>query len=305
LKNRKKTIEKIVLGVLTFTLILYISFVLIFISVFNISEKFLNKNDVTEFINSINITDIFKDKLGNELIEFTQIQEDLLDIGITTEGIEEFINSEDVKEFGIDVVTNVFNKVSDKNNADYKITASDINELLENNINKLKNNSNISEEQILNKIQNKISSLALNINELLDKLFNKLENSHEFKMYQNYIYSAVSLLDILYSGFVKLLISFVIISIVALLIFIRRDIYKSLKWISLSFLLPSVFLGIVSTFIYSFINTNNILISNIIRIINKDLIKYSIIYVLISFVFITLNIIIYVIKKYKKKVSHE
>jgi len=305
LKNRKKTIEKIVLGVLTFTLILYISFVLIFISVFNISEKFLNKNDVTEFINSINITDIFKDKLGNELIEFTQIQEDLLDIGITTEGIEEFINSEDVKEFGIDVVTNVFNKVSDKNNADYKITASQINELLENNINKLKTNSNISEEQILNKIQNKISSLALNINELLDKLFNKLENSHEFKMYQNYIYSAVSLLDILYSGFVKLLISFVIISIVALLIFIRRDIYKSLKWISLSFLLPSVFLGIVSTFIYSFINTNNILISNIIRIINKDLIKYSIIYVLISFVFITLNIIIYVIKKYKKKVSHE
>jgi len=305
LKNRKKTIEKIVLGVLTFTLILYISFVLIFISVFNISEKFLNKNDVTEFINSINITDIFKDKLGNELIEFTQIQEDLLDIGITTEGVEEFINSEDVKEFGIDVVTNVFNKVSDKNNADYKITASQINELLENNINKLKTNSNISEEQILNKIQNKISSLALNINELLDKLFNKLENSHEFKMYQNYIYSAVSLLDILYSGFVKLLISFVIISFVALLIFIRRDIYKSLKWISLSFLLPSVFLGIVSTFIYSFINTNNILISNIIRIINKDLIKYSIIYVLISFVFITLNIIIYVIKKYKKKVSHE
>ena len=309
MESKEKNIEKIVLGILTFILILYISSGLIFISIFNISEKFLNKNNVTDFISSINITDILKDKLSNELTDeisgFTKIQEDLLDVGITSEGIDEFVNSEDVKNFGTDIITNLFNKVSNKSNIDYKITESQINELLENNINKLEVNASISGNQILQKIQNKIPNLVLNINEILDNLFNKLENSEEFKLYQNYIYNGVNILDYVYSIFVKVIIFFILISFILLLVFIRKSIYKSLKWLSLSFLFPSILFGILSTVIYSFVNVNNVLLNNIINLINKEIIKYFIIYIVISFIFCIINIIMYIVKKYKKKVSYE
>ena len=62
MKNKKEKIEKVILGILTFVLIVYISFSLIFLSLYKTSEKFLNKKNVSEFIDDINIIDVLKEE---------------------------------------------------------------------------------------------------------------------------------------------------------------------------------------------------------------------------------------------------
>lgn len=307
MKIKKEKIEKVVLGILTFILILYISFALIFFSLFHISEKFLNKENVNNFINNMDITSLLKNELGNELKEFYLIQEDLTNVGISTDGINEFINSEDVKEFSGDVITNIFYKVTNKSNVDYKITSDELNKLIGNNIDKLEVNSKIRGEQLLTKLEKKVPNLVSNINQLLDEFCNKLENSETFQKYQNYIYKSINILDIIYNKFVSSIIIFIIISLIALLIFIRRNIYKSLKWLSISFIIPTLIFCIISTFIFNYVNIDNILIDNMFNLINTELIKHSIIYFVISFIFVIINIITYIVKKYKrkKKVSYE
>lgn len=297
--KRKK--EKIVLGILTFILILYISFTLIFFSLFRISEKFLNKENVHNFVSNIDVISLLKDELGTELKEFNLIKEDLTDIGISTEGINGFIASEDVKEFSGNVITNVFTKVTNKSNIDYKITNDHLNKLIENNIDKLEVNSSIKGEQLLTKLEGKIPNLVSNINQLLDDFCYKLENSEMFQKYQNYIYKSINILEIIYNKFVSGIIIFIIISLIALLMFIRKSMYKSLKWLSISFIIPTLIFGILSTFIFNYMSINNSLIDNLFNLINTELIKHSIIYFVISFVFVIINIITCIVKKYKRK----
>lgn len=307
MKLKKEKIEKTALGILTIILILYISFTLIFFSLFHISEKFLNKQSIYDFVSNINITDMIIDELDNEIGEFSLIKDDLNDIGISTEGINEFINSEEVKKFSVEVVTSVFNKVANKGNIDYKITNNELNELVQNNIDKLEINSSIDGDKLLAKLESKIPNLVSNINQLLDDFCYKLENSETFQKYENYIYNFINILDIIYNEFVSYIIIFIIVSLITLLIFIRKSVYKSLKWLSASFIIPTLIFGIISTFIFTYMNINNNLINSIFNLINNELIKHSIIYFIISFVFIILNIIAYVVKKYKRKkdVSYE
>jgi len=300
MKNKKEIIIKWILGILTFILIMYISFGLMFLSIFNVSKKILNKDSVSNFISNINITDILKDELGNELKEFTLIKEDLINIGISSDGIDNFVNSKDVKDFSSNVITNIFDKISNHNNTNYKITNEEVIKLFEDNIDKLDISSNNSESQILNKIKDKIPNLVLNINELIDKLCDKLENSGIFQKYQNYIFKSIDALDLI-SGIVLFIITFMIVTFLILLIFIRRNIYKSLKWLSISFIIPSSILAIINVLISRIMHTNNALIKSIIDVVSKDLKYNSIVYLIISLVLIIINIIWYIIKKYKSK----
>lgn len=307
MKIKKDSIEKIVLCILTFILIMYISIGLIIFSSFTISKKFLNSDNVYEFVNNIDIISIFKNELGTELKQFNIIEDELNEIGITTDSMNEFVNSEDVKDLGSDIITNMFDKISNNSNIDYKITNDQISELVENNIDKIETKSDISSEQLLNKIENKIPNLVLNINQILDKFYDELSNSETIQKYQNYIYKSINVLDIVYSDFVASLIIFVVSSFIILLIFIRKSLYKSLKWLSVSFIIPTIIFGLISTVIFSFNGIDNLLINSILDIVNKDLIKHSIIYFIISLIFVIINVVAYTIKKYKKqkKVSHE
>lgn len=297
MKIKKESIEKTILGILTFILICYIAFNLLFLSMFNISEKFLNKNNVVEFINKIDIIAIIKEELGNEVDEFLSIENELKNIGISTEGINEFINSTDVKDFSTNIVSDVFEKVINNNLNNYYIKNTDITNLIENNIDKLQINSTLTESQILDKISSKVPDLVTNINKLIDKLCEKLETSELFTKYQRYIYMSVDVLDIMYSDIVYFLVIFVFISFVALLIFIRKSIYKSLKWLSVSFITPAILLLIFGYILINYISINNILIDNIISIVYKYINIYSLIYALIAFIVIIINIISYFIKR--------
>ena len=129
------------------------------------SEKFLNKDNVLDFVNKIDIITIIKDELGNQVDEFLIIEEALKDIGITTEGINQFINSDDVKNFSTNVVGGVFEKII--NNSDnYYVQNTDVENLIEDNIDKLQTNSSLTQDQILAKLDDKVPELVININKL-------------------------------------------------------------------------------------------------------------------------------------------
>ena len=272
---------------------------------FNTSRKFLNKDNVEKFISNIDIISVLKDELGSDF-NLDIIKDELTNIGITEEGINKFINSEDVKEFSSNTISNIFNKISGNTNISYEINEEEIYNLFENNIEKLEISSTINEEILLDKIKNKIPDLTNSINDLVDKVLVKLENSKIFKQYQGYLFKSIGILDLIYSDFTTFIIVSIIITFITLLMFIRKSFYKSLKWLSVSFLIPSGILAIISTIIYSFIKFDSILITNIVNIINKEIINYSVIYFIISIIFVIINIVMYMIKKYKdKKVLYE
>lgn len=301
MKTKKERLEKIILSVLTFVLIGYITFNLMLLCIFNISEKFLNKDKVEELINKIDIITILKDELGNEVDEILLIENELKDIGVATEGINAFIDSPDVKNFSTNVVSGVFDKIINNNLDNYYIQDSDVSNLIENNIDKLQTNSSLTQSQILEKLNTRVPNLVSNINKLIDKLCEKLETSELLVKYQEYVNMSINVLDIVYSGITYFLIIFTLITFIALLIFIRRDIYKSLKWISISFVIPGLLIFILSYFLINKFIIDNILINNIIKIIVSGLNGYSFIYISIGAIIVIINIIIYFIKKYRNK----
>jgi len=301
MKIKKEGVEKIILGILTFILIGYIVFNLIFLSIFSISKKFLNKDNVLEFINKIDIMTIIKDELGNEFDEILSIENEFKNIGITTEGINEFMNSTDVKNFSTKVASNVFEKIINNNLDNYYIQNTDVTNLIELNIEKLQTNSSLTESQILNKLSNRVPDLVTNINKLIDKLCEKLEASNLFTKYQKYINMSMDVLDIVYSDITHCLLIFLLISFIVLLIFIRRNIYKSLKWLGISFIIPGVLIFMLSYLLTNKFFIDNTLISSIIEGVASNLNSYSVIYISLGIIIILINVIIYFIKKYKNK----
>lgn len=301
MKIKKESVEKIILGVLTFILIGYIVFNLIFLSIFSISKKILNKDNVLEFINKIDIMTIIKDDLGNEFDEILSIENEFKNIGITTEGINEFMNSTDVKNFSTKVASNVFEKIINNNLDNYYIQNTDVTSLIELNIEKLQTNSSLTESQILNKLSNRVPDLVTNINKLIDKLCEKLEASNLFTKYQKYINMSMDVLDVVYSDITHCLLVFLLISFIVLLIFIRRNIYKSLKWLGISFIIPGVLIFMLSYLLTNKFFIDNILISSIIEGIVRNLNSYSAIYISLGIIIIIINVIMYFIKKSKNK----
>lgn len=301
MKIKKEGVEKIILGILTFILIGYIVFNLIFLSIFSISKKFLNKDNVLEFINKIDIMTIIKDELGNEFDEILSIENEFKNIGITTEGINEFMNSTDVKNFSTKVASNVFEKIINNNLDNYYIQNTDVTNLIELNIEKLQTNSSLTESQILNKLSNRVPDLVTNINKLIDKLCEKLEAPNLFTKYQKYINMSMDVLDIVYSDITHCLLIFLLISFIVLLIFIRRNIYKSLKWLGISFIIPGVLIFMLSYLLTNKFFIDNTLISSIIEGVASNLNSYSVIYISLGIIIILINVIMYFIKKYKNK----
>lgn len=303
MKIKKENIEKLILNILTFLLIIYIGVGLIIFSLFNISERFFNKDNVYDFVNKIDIVSILKSELGSELSELNFIENELEEMGLTDAKINELVKSEEAKQLGGRIITNMFNKIAKDSNIEYRVTNEQINELVEANINKV--SSNIDKEQLLNVIEEKVPNIVLNINGLLDKVYEKIMNSETIQKYQNYMYASINVLGFVYNDFVKYFILFVVISFICLLLFIKKDIYKSLKSLSASFFIPFISFILIRSFVLNSININNALINGICSIIDNELMKHSAIYFAISLSFVVIYLIIYEIKKRKEGVCNE
>ena len=302
---KKKIIKKIILYILTVILTFYISACLVFFSLFNISEKFFNRDNVYEVINRIDIFSIIKDELGNELTEFDIIQDELEEIGISSSNISEFLETEDVKDFTSKTIVNVMDRIVNKADVDYKVDDAEVYGLIENNIDKLELADNVDRNVIVNKIQDKIPSLVLNVNKIIDKVCIKIEESDMFQKYQGYVFKSINILDYIYSDIVEFMIIFTILFFISLLIFIRGDVYKALKWIAMSFLIGAILIKGCNIMIL-LIRIDNSLINNIIKVIDNYLLSYFKLYLAFFSIFVIINIIMYFIRKYesKKKVSY-
>ena len=301
---KKEKIEKLVYLILIFILICYISFSIIFICLFETSNKFLNKESMTKVLDKVDVVNIIKNELGTNINEFNIIEDELNKIGISSDGIENFMNSNAVKEYSVNYINKLFYKL-ENNKYSYLISEIEMYSLIEDNYDKFNINSSINKEEVLNKIENRIPKITSNFNKIIDKLYKKLENSEFISKYKNIMFMSVNLLDYVYNGFTYFVLFSVLISFISLLLYIGKDIYKSLKWLSIAFIMPSIILFIISM-IANNTNSGSAFINNILTIINNNVIKYCILCFIISIIFVIINLMWYIIKKYKtKEVSYE
>lgn len=297
MKKTKKLLDKILLGVLTFLLIIYLSSSLLFLYTLNISKKYVNKNKIVNIVENIDVSKLFKDSAGKELTQITQIKEELLNIGISDESINELLNSQDVKELSTTAITSSINDILTKDNIQYRFDSKKIEDVLNNNLDELDESSNKYNEEkvkLVKKVNDKIVESA---NELIIRLGEKLQNSETIKNYKNSFYKALTILDFAYSSYIYCLISIIIISFMLLIIYIRKSVVKSLKWIGISFGIAALVLYFIKLFI------NDILSSyiNISNILEKDFNYYINLSVIVFIILTLIGIIIYVIKKCRKK----
>lgn len=304
MKNKKKVFENILLGVLTFLLICYISIGIILVTGLNVSKNYINKDKISNIVNNIDISDVVKKMSGNQYEQLDIIKNELLDIGLSENSFNTLINSDDVQKFSEEIVINVFEQLLSENNIDYQIDENKVRELLQNNIPELQVSDEFVvgvESKITEKIEAKLPILVDKINILVDNLIEKLEGSETFVKYRNYLNESLNIFDIIYSDIVNIILVIIIVSFITLLIYIRKSIYKSLKWISISFFIPAFTLFLINFVKNKLINIESGIIDNVINLIINDFNIYAIIYFIIAIVLIIINLIIYTIKRRKNK----
>ncbi len=289
---KSEKLRNIVSNLLTIVLIIYISIVIIFYSLLNISKNYINKDKMQNIINNIDISSIIK-----ENIEMENIKNELIETGLSNETVETFLNSNEVKQFEEEVVTNIVYDILNKGNIEYKLSSEEINKLIYNNITELRTNG--SYNKIAKKVELKLPSLVDNANNMLDKIAIKLQNSNTFAKYKGYINKLFRIFDLIYSKLVNIIIICIIISFIILLMIIKKDVFKSFKWIGLSFVIPSIVLTIFGFLLNQlFIDTK---FKNIMNLIMNDFKRCSCICLLIGIAFIIGNLIIYIIINRKRK----
>ena len=305
--------KNVFLNILTFICIIILVLTIIIFSVKKISENYLKKEKINKIISNINILDLFKDENGIELNEFNDIKNKLIDAGIPVESVEGFINSTPVNEY----VSNAINKsITNTLNGENEkvITSEDLNMFFENNtatISKEMQENNIpnsevltkeKQEQFIEKIKTKTPEIESKINEISDKINEEIGFNLKDKIYK--LYNMVGLINILFD---LILIIIFIVFVIGLFI-LRKSIYKSLKWLGITFLSSSFILLVLSTIIpltYSHLNDNSIelLIKKLFKNFVLDINKYVLLYLFIGIILILTNVIIYYInlKRENKK----
>lgn len=291
---KKQKLRTVISNILTIILVIYISVTLVFYSLLNISKSYISKDKMQNIINNIDIDSIIK-----ENVEMENIKNELIETGLSNETVETFLNSDEVRQFEQDVITNIIYDILNKGNIEYKLSSEEINKLIYNNITELKTNGTYN--NLAEKIELKLPSLVDNANKMLDKIAIKLQNSNTFIKYKGYINNLFRVFDLIYSKLVNMIIIGVIISFIALLAIIQKDIYKSFKYIGSSFIMSSIILNLFSLLLKRvFIETK---FKDIIKMIMSDFRGDYLIYLLIGIILIIINLIIYIIKKRKNKLQ--
>ena len=119
-----------------------------------------------------------------------------------------------------------------------------------------------------------------------------MKNSNSFNIYQRYLYRFLSIFDIIYSRVIEAILYIIVSFFVLIMVYIESFSYKSFKFIGISFLIPSVVLGLMNlillnmNFSYNFINS-----------ILSEFTKYCVTYFITFLFLVTLNIIIYFRRK--------
>lgn len=262
MKNFFKGLLKVFLGIITFISMIVLIIDLTIYSVRNISEQFLNEKEIRKMVENINVLDLLKDEDGNEIKEITEIKEQLINAGIPTETVEEFINSEPVKNLTTNILTTTIDYVVYNKKIETKeISEEEIYDFVEQNIYEAahilkEKNVPKSEEltderinKILIEVKKEVPVIREQVQEISSQIEEKIKETEQYETledYKNNLDDAITLIRFIYSDYItNMIITIGIVSII-LIVISRLSYYAYLKWIGLSFTISGIILYISS-----------------------------------------------------------
>ena len=319
MKRFLKGLLKVFLGIITFISMIVLIVDLTIYSVRNISEQFLNEKEIRKMVENINVLDLLKDEDGNEIKEVTEIKNELINAGIPTETVEEFINSEPVKNLTTDILTTTIDYVVyDKKIETKEISEEEIYNFVEQNIYEVahvlkEKNVPKSEEltderinEVLIKVREKTPEIKEKVQEVSNQIEEKIKETEQYETledYKNNLDNALTLIRFIYSDYITNIIIIIGIISIILIVISRFSYYTYLKWVGLSFTISGIILYISSKCIdllTSYKNEIPYIFQNLFDTIINDskslFIGKANIYILIGIMLIIANIVIAKIK---------
>lgn len=319
MKRFLKGLLKVFLGIITFISMIVLIVDLTIYSVRNISEQFLNEKEIRKMVENINVLDLLKDEDGNEIKEVTEIKNELIKAGIPTETVEEFINSEPVKNLTTDILTTTIDYVVYNKKIETKeISEEEIYNFVEKNIYEVahilkEKNVPKSEEltderinKILIEVKKEVPVIKEQVQEISSQIEEKIKETEQYQTledYKNNLDDAITLIRFIYSDYItNMIITIGIVSII-LIIISRFSYYTYLKWVGLSFTISGIILYISSRCIDLLIDYKNeipYVFQNLFDTIINDskslFISKANLYILMGIMLIIANIVIAKIK---------
>ena len=319
MKNFFKGLLKVFLGIITFISMIVLIIDLTIYSVRNISEQFLNEKEIRKMVENINVLDLLKDEDGNEIKEITEIKEQLINAGIPTETVEEFINSEPVKNLTTNVLTTTIDYVVyDKKPETKEINEEEIYNFIEQNIYEVvrvlkEKNVPKSEEltderinEVLVEVKKEVPAIKEQVQELTNQIEEKIKETEQYKTledYKNNLDNTFTLIRFIYSDYITNIIITVGIVSILFIVISRFSYYTYLKWVGLSFTISGIILYISSRCIDLLIDYKNeipYVFQNLFDTIINDskslFISKANLYILMGIMLIIANIVIAKIK---------
>ncbi len=319
MKNFFKGLLKVFLGIITFISMIVLIIDLTIYSVRNISEQFLNEKEIRKMVENINVLDLLKDEDGNEIKEITEIKNELINAGIPTETVEEFINSEPVKNLTTNVLTTTIDYVVyDKKPETKEINEEEIYNFIEQNIYEVvrvlkEKNVPKSEEltderinEVLVEVKKEVPTIKEQVQELTNQIEEKIKETEQYKTledYKNNLDNTLTLVRFIYSDYITNIIITVGIVSILFIVISRFSYYTYLKWVGLSFTISGIILYISSRCIDLLIDYKNeipYVFQNLFDTIINDskslFISKANLYILMGIMLIIANIVIAKIK---------
>ncbi len=319
MKNFFKGLLKVFLGIITFISMIVLIIDLTIYSVRNISKQFLNEKEIRKMVENINVLDLLKDEDGNEIKEITEIKEQLINAGIPTETVEEFINSEPVKNLTTNVLTTTIDYVVyDKKPETKEINEEEIYNFIEQNIYEVvrvlkEKNVPKSEEltderinEVLVEVKKEVPTIKEQVQELTNQIEEKIKETEQYKTledYKNNLDNTLTLVRFIYSDYITNIIITVGIVSILFIVISRFSYYTYLKWVGLSFTISGIILYISSRCIDLLIDYKNeipYVFQNLFDTIINDskslFISKANLYILMGIMLIIANIVIAKIK---------
>ena len=311
MNEKIEKIKKIFLAIFTFICMIVLVLDIVCFAIKKTSEQYLKEDKIKSVIKGINVVDLLIDKNGNELEELGIIKDKLIEAGIPSEATNAFINSTPVNNYTSDLVSKSLDNTLNGKNEDL-VKNGEVYNFLENNIETIseemqeKNvpHSDILtkdyQEKFLDKIESKTPIIEEKINKLQNKIYNKLDQ----KNYLNKLDKIIKVVNFLYGIGMDILLIIIFIIFIMGIVITRKSLYKSLKWIGISFISSGIILKLIPKLIikiYKYIDKLPNMFANYVKKAIDDMFKtfnkYMIILIIIGIILILINFIIYYMKE--------
>lgn len=321
---------KVVLKIFLFILTMIFSIILLAdITIYHtrdITTKFISEEQIKKSIDNINILDLLKDENGNELEEITKVKQELVNAGLPVEIVEQFIESEPVKNFTSEVISETVDYIFYEKEPEILSTFNEekififletnmeliVTELQQHNIPKSELLTKEKQQEILVNLKEQMPVIKENIDKITSSIEESIKSTDEYQDvmdYKNKLEQTLSIIRFVYSDTVTNILIGIGILCIIFIILCSASLYRYLKTLGIISLISGALFYVISfgidylkTYIneipYIFHNLFNLFINDSKQLYLNNAITYSI----IGVVLILLNIIIwYILEKVEDK----